>query len=62
MTAKVERRYYWLMKEKYEKDLKNVVKEKQEILNLLNKDKRDGPFLLGKELDLRVKNYLKADF
>ena len=50
------------MKEKYKKDLKNVVKEKQEILNLLNKDKRDGPFLLGKELDLRVKKYLKADF
>lgn len=50
------------MKEKYEKDLKNVVKEKQELLNLLNKDKRDEPFLLGKELDLRVKNYLKADF
>lgn len=50
------------MKEKYEKDLKNVVKEKQELLNLLYKGKRDGSFLLGKEQDLRVKNYLKADF
>ena len=48
------------MKKKHKKELKKALKQKLEVQNVFKQDKQGRSFFLGKELELKVQNYVKA--
>ena len=48
------------MKKKHKKELKKALQQKLEVQNVFKQDKQGRSFFLGKELELKVQNYVKA--